>query len=500
MEYAYNLQDIDRYLEPFAESNPVIENHLKLALNRALRKHRPNLHRVRELPDDAPEWMRRKWLAGERNFVKFVPDTTLDGEISHIAHWIKAAVINDEPWLKDVDSENRPRKLLEIGSLEVAIAKADKAMKSGHGLIEELPGDTQTVMELSDEFRIVELLTTNALDREGQMLQHCIGKGAFDDKLGTTTKYYSLRDKNNKSCATFEVEHDDDHILKQCKGKQNQPPVAKYMPYARMFIEHEQFNLQENASHIGLVQDTNGCRYDIYNLPAELIVEGSLNLNKCKGITKLPVNLVVGDTLTLDHCTGLTALPKKLRVGGHFDMTYCTGITALPNDMQVEGDISIEGCTGITVLPKKLHVEGNFYVGFCTGLKALPEGLTVLGNLDLIGCTGLTALPKGLKVGGDLYLQDCTGLKALPNRLKVNGSLDLIGCTGLTVLPTGLKVDGDLDLTNCTGLKALPKDIEVSGKIIGWKPDVSVTESEHNGGITFSGHIQPLRNDHIIPN
>lgn len=520
MEIAYNVQDIDRYIEPFAESNPVIESHLKLALNRALRKYKPNLRRVRELPDNAPEWMKQKWLTGERNFMEFVPDSTLDGSVSHIAHWIKAAVVNDEPWLKEVDSENRPRRLLEIGSLEVAISKADKAMKRGHGVIEEVPGDTHTVMELNDGFRIVELMTTNALDREGQMLKHCIGDGAFDDKLGITNKYYSLRDKNNKGCATFEVEKNG-HVLKQCKGKQNQPPAAKYMPYARIFIEQERFNLHENASHTGFMQDTNGCRYDIYNLPAELTIEDNLNLNKCKGIKTLPDNLVVGGILNLDYCTGLTVLPKRLRVGSHFDMMHCTGITALPDDMQVEGDISIEGCTGITILPKKLRVECNFYAGFCTGLKALPQGLTVLGDLDLIGCTSLTELPKGLKVGGHLYLKDCTGLKVLPNRLKVDGYLDLTGCTGLTALPTDLRVDGDLnmagctgltslpqglqvngnlDLTNCTGLRALPKDMEVNGKIIGWKPDISVTESEHNGGISHPKHMQTPRNDHIIPN
>ena len=53
----------------------------------------------------------------------------------------------------------------------------------------------------------VKILTTDQLKQEGAQMGHCIGGGAYDDKLNKGTHaFYSLRDKYNKSHATFEVE------------------------------------------------------------------------------------------------------------------------------------------------------------------------------------------------------------------------------------------------------------------------------------------------------
>jgi hypothetical protein len=101
--------------------------------------------------------------------------------VRHVADWISAAVINDEPWLKDIDGEGRTKKLLKIGSLAQAEAEADKAMRRFAFKAAAAPhvdGEgEESIMTFADGGRVVRLLTPAALDRESAMMGHCVGQG-----------------------------------------------------------------------------------------------------------------------------------------------------------------------------------------------------------------------------------------------------------------------------------------------------------------------------------
>jgi hypothetical protein len=219
---------------------------------------------------------------------------------------------------------------------------------------------------------------------------HCVGGGAYDDGVEKgTTKIFSLRDKNNEPHVTFEIGVAE-NTLKQCKGKENGPAVAAYMPYVEAFVRQGKFKPVEAARYTNLIQDDDGVVYSFYAMPKTFSVGSDLNLRDCTELTQLPEHLSVGRHIYLRGCTGLTQLPKNLSVGGHIDLSGCTGLRQLPEHLSVSGRLSLSGCTGLT---------------------QLPENLSVGGHIDLKGCTGLTQLPKMLHCEGVITMPDGKGFK-----------------------------------------------------------------------------------------
>ena len=74
-------------------------------------------------------------------------------DVPHIVDWLKAAIINDDEWLKNVDDKNRPKKLMKFGSFEDVQKEADKAMNRANqqnSNIKLIKGDEELYMQLED--------------------------------------------------------------------------------------------------------------------------------------------------------------------------------------------------------------------------------------------------------------------------------------------------------------------------------------------------------------
>jgi hypothetical protein len=312
---------------PFETRERLIELH-ELALLRSIKKMPELFSVVKHYPDDAPEFLtREKFDSG--TFHQFDPtniSNDLKSKINHIQDWLLGAINRDDDWLHNCDDQNRPYKLLSIGSLQTAYNLADKNMKLQANKLrsqfENSPanfehdiqnGHIKIIKEYPDGFRIVQLLTPHALDFETAQLGHCIGNDGYDDALNDNDiQFYSFRDPNNKSIATFEIEN---AIVVQCKGKQNAPPTPKYMGHVKDFIIENNFGLTESAGHTGLLKK-DGIFYEVNNLPDDFAWEGDLDISEAKWLKKLPSNLSVGGELYLTGCTGLMSLPENLSVGG----------------------------------------------------------------------------------------------------------------------------------------------------------------------------------------
>ncbi len=337
-----------------------------------------------------------------------------DEDVRHITDWLKAAIVNDEPWLKNVDDRGRPKKLMKFSSVDDIKKEANKAMlKAAQRLsaVKLVEGDEELYAELQDGFYMVRLLTPAALDRESAQMQHCIGDGAYDAELDEPGNLYlSLRDKHGKPHATLEVKN---RRLIQLKGKQNTVPIQKYFDVLTPFLKSTDWQINIPARILGHVIDVNGDWYELYNLPEGLTVIGNLYL----------------------QVTNITHLPDGLNVGGNLDLQRAK-ITQLPNGLNVGGYLYLKG-TNITQLPEGLTVAGNLYLQY-TNITHLPEGLVVGGNLDIQG-TKITQLPDGLNVGGYLNLQG-TKITQLPDGLNVGGYLNLQG-TKITELPDSISPD-----------------------------------------------------------
>ena len=373
----------------------------------------------------------------------------IEGErLRHIVDWLRAALANNEPWLKNVDDQGRPKKLMKFGSVDAILHEADKAMlKAAQRLkgVKLVDGDEEFVEMLDDGFYVVRLLTPAALDRESGEMQHCIGDGAYDRLVESgLNEYFSLRDQVGRPHATMEVKSGE---LTQLQGKQNAVPVEKYRNLLIPFIASMKWDVKSPEIWLGYVVDVDGEWHSICELPTGLEVKGDLDFRNSEFV-RLPVNLKVGGDLYIARI-GMTTLPAGLVVEGNFFLMY----------------------SEMMELPKGLVVGGSLQLEY-TRMKSLPEGLKVGGNLYLTG-TDITELPADIEVRGGIALED-TKIKTLPEGLKVGKFLSLMG-TKIEALPAKLEVGTDLYLHG-SKIKKLPKDMKVGGKIFDsmWASKASV--------------------------
>lgn len=411
---------IEAFLDTF-HTDLQVRKLLGQALVKALSKRPENLAELRELPKDAPQWLKDKWPEG-RPYHHFKPDTQLQDQVRHVADWIGAAVVNDADWLKQLD-QGKPVRFKKIDSLEIATAEADKDMRIARKAMAEKLKDIplgegeKTAMELDNGYRMVRLMTATALDRESAGMGHCIGDGNYDQPLADgSSQFFSLRDAKNAPHATIEVDTKENDLL-QCQGKENKPPVAKYLPYLHDFLKDRRYRITSKVPAIrtGLIQ-VGDAYYDIHKLPENLRVPGDLDLNETS-ITSLPKGLEVGGSLYLNS-TPINTLPEGLKVGSSLFLQD-TPITSLQDSLDVGGSLYLAG-SKINSLPKGLHVRRDLSLRD-TKISSLPQGLKVGGNL-LISNTPITSLPEDLVVGGDIHVRG-TGVQCIPQTARIGGQV-----------------------------------------------------------------------------
>ena len=123
---------------------------------------------------------------------------------------------------------------------------------------------TEFVMDLSGGLKAYRLRTRGALDYESDHMGHCVGRGGYDQGVENgTIEIYSIRDEKGEPHATFEVKYGQ---IEQSKGKKNTPPVKKYWPAVREFVEKQKFDFSGNADMMSMgffYQD--GKIYNVYN-------------------------------------------------------------------------------------------------------------------------------------------------------------------------------------------------------------------------------------------
>ncbi|MCS4088561.1 PcfJ domain-containing protein [Rhizobium sp. BK176] len=157
-------------------------------------------------------------------------------DISHIADWIASAVASEEAWLSNLDERGRVKKLMKFGSLAAMHAEAEKQMK--RKLVAQpvaMVAEEPVFASGDGEYRIVQLTTPAALDRESDAMRHCVGQGAYDRYLGHKDHLLlSLRDKSNRPHVTIQVRN---LKIVQFLGKANSTPKLEYRDAALALLE-----------------------------------------------------------------------------------------------------------------------------------------------------------------------------------------------------------------------------------------------------------------------
>ncbi|MCZ7861790.1 PcfJ domain-containing protein [Agrobacterium salinitolerans] len=450
--------------------------------------------------------------------------------IDHIVEWLAMACAEDAHWLSNMTPEGKPKKLLKFSKVQDVVKEADeffrKRTANAPKVTEEDSTDEKTVFKLDGGYRIVQMLSTTALDREGSLMGHCVGSGGYDTALKTEREmFFSLRDSRNKPHVTMQVRIVDKKVL-QARGKQNQYPVTRYAKMISAFSKQEGFDLSGERVGLAALRTPDGDVLDAEDLPEDRVVIaghewGYLALDN-QGIDRWPRVVEVIGNVQMDFLANDG--PEELIVHGMLRVGFIdprartrafrvqtlviedsADIVTLPTGMVIEDSLLARG-SQISTLPDDINLSGildirktnleRLPVGIScgellasgSGLTYLPERLSVRGRLD-ISQTGITAIPECLSCYE--LVANGSSLEALPTTFAVEGALDLrdtrvsklpetlrcrdllIGASHITAVHPDTVIRGDL-LARNSKLRVLPRDLHVPGRLDLAESDVKV--------------------------
>ena len=362
-------------------ANTNVKKYVKSNLRNWLVNSFEHVERVIRAKSSDPAWLKTALERGDEVY-------SLDlspREMETISHWVDYLnTLNG-----DISRISIPQLQKKVKEWEESFAKQKAGNEDGIELIHKY----------SDGFSWVRVFGKDSLNREGKLMNHCVGS-YYNEVKNNKTSIYSLRDKSNKPHCTIEIRKGK---IEQIKGNSNKSIKQQYRKYIIDFLEkrYVKFNSANSSDlvDIGLLEN-GGKIYELRNLPENLKIDGDLRLFHTE-IDSLPNGLEVTGVLHIIG-TEMTSLPKRLKVGEKLILSD-TKITSLPKDLKVNGNLNIS-FSDITSLPKGLKVGGDLDLSD-TEIASLPEGLEVGGDLD-ISYTKILSLPPDLKVGGNIRSRD----------------------------------------------------------------------------------------------
>ena len=218
---------------------------------------------IQQAPPGSPDWLVQKLEAGGELF-NVTPSTEVSELAMSVIDYINA-------W-----SEENPGREPRMRWEQAAVQATDwhKEMKNVSVSDEENEQDLAeiaTIYEFKDGFKWVDLTTEACLKREGGRMGHCVGGYGAAVQAGTT-KIFSLRNAKNLPHATIEATSEEPTVIasaddaqgdlfgdgnsmpplkvEQVKGRSNKPPVAKYVPYVKEFLEWGNFEVGNGLGDI----------------------------------------------------------------------------------------------------------------------------------------------------------------------------------------------------------------------------------------------------------
>jgi ankyrin repeat protein len=235
-----------------------------LCLPHNMRQDNPWIQKAVDSGQDL--WLIDIYLTGTRD---------LHYEVEHITDYFDYAL--DEPDGLPPDLKVG-RDITRISYLD-ALKKADDWTKwlSRRGEGDEDLSGIEKIMSVSG-YTWVYVNSPRSLDREGKLMQHCVGSYSKEVEQ-SHCKIISLRDSQNEPHITLEVRN---RKINQIKGKQNKPPVPKYVPILADFLNyglsHRLFNDIDDYDFdkMSLFFFENQVYQDALDLPKEFWSKGGL--------------------------------------------------------------------------------------------------------------------------------------------------------------------------------------------------------------------------------
>lgn len=174
------------------------------------------------------------------------------GANNEVLNWVnttgKKSVIKHKATQSDLEhiidffissaAPTRLQKMSYVDAKRLSKEWSERNQKKGKHL-KDSDSDIETIHNFSDGSRIVKLLTKKAYQREGFLMNHCLG----GYNLSSSVHIYSYRDKENMPHATFEVQKNNNEIV-QIKGKGNGSIHPKYINPILEFLRSIGMNIR----------------------------------------------------------------------------------------------------------------------------------------------------------------------------------------------------------------------------------------------------------------
>ena len=217
--------------------------------------------RDRDMKLSVPAWVPGALERGDD--IYFLDNRSIQGtnglpqQMTLVRDWFRSLARNEDPVVM------QPGRINRMSWLQ-ALEKAEdwhEAMVASESEIEELPGHKEMFLDLGPAGQWWKLTGPTCLDREGEMMGHCVADYA-DEVASGDAIILSLRDKKNNPHVTIEAGFGEneaaDWVIRQVKGKGNEAPVEKYWPQVEAMLNH----LWHNTDSTNVTTDSEG-EYDL---------------------------------------------------------------------------------------------------------------------------------------------------------------------------------------------------------------------------------------------
>lgn len=334
-----------------------------------------------------------------------------DNEVWDDAGDFVQALHNVVDWMRALPEDDRRWRQFHKISVPEAIAAARAWHRSlAKRVAADWPEDwsgLSTVLRFGDGMKFVKLSSAASLEREGQMMGHCVAGYAGAVAAGISM-IYSLRDTRNHPHVTVEIVAGH---LRQLQGRANSFPAQKWQPYIRAFVRSMGWSVgSELAGRLGLFcfcgrtyDDVAQIAGDLPELPAlrDLLLFDWRVLSPILGFGRHAQSEAAD--FSLEHQRALLAvLRASLRAGGR-----CYRLVPAK---RVAADLLIG-----SIAEAKLEIAG---AAFALGETGLFSG-TVPQITKLCRYIGRQVLEFILKHPGQLYrIELVTGGPVKPDALR----------------------------------------------------------------------------------
>lgn len=245
VDVSYAGNSLSKFLKPYiANVSEVSQKALQKKLAKLLMNNEKFLKKVEKLPADAPEWAQQAQAAGQLMY--FAPTPELEGAVEHISHYV-AALEGDEKSDDPNKKANATRELAGVTkaeNLDLLVAKSNEYFTRGTKKVATSNDGSTHIFDGANGYSWYRLDTLDAYKREGKVLQNCIGTHWVPSKAD---RIYVMKGTNGDT--NVAIRTDTSNTIQEVKGKNNKPPVARYMPAVAELINHMKWKVQGNGAH-----------------------------------------------------------------------------------------------------------------------------------------------------------------------------------------------------------------------------------------------------------